>query len=174
MPRDERDEAASARGAGAPRDRAPAGADGPRAATETMPSEEPKSAERLRAGERPEEAARGADEVASDPVSSFRDVRESLRAASPLGASSQHPSSQEALPLGASSQHPSSQEALPLGASSLGASSLGASSQHPASPGGVGTCGAARLPDEVGAVERRQLAARARLEALSEQMFSVE
>ena len=149
MPRDEGDEAASARGAGAPRDRAPAGADGPRAATETMPSEEPKSAERLRAGERPEEAARGADEVASDPVSSFRDVRESLRAASPLGASSQHPSSQEALP-------------------------LGASSQHPASPGGVGTCGAARLPDEVGAVERRQLAARARLEALSEQMFSVE
>lgn len=134
MPRDEGDEAASARGAGAPRDRAPAGADGPRAATETMPSEEPKSAERLRAGERPEEAARGADEVASDPVSSFRDVRESLRAASPLGASS----------------------------------------QHPASPGGVGTCGAARLPDEVGAVERRQLAARARLEALSEQMFSVE
>src|SRR5690606_23349299 len=146
-------------GAGAPRDRAPAGADGPRAATETMPSEEPKSAERLRAGERPEEAARGADEVASDPVSSFRDVRESLRAASSLGASS---------------QHPSSQEALPLGGSSLGASPLGASSQHPASPGGVGTCGAARLPDEVGAVERRQLAARARLEALSEQMFSVE
>ena len=175
MPRDEGDEAASARGAGAPRDRAPAGADGPRAATETMPSEEPKSAERLRAGERPEEAARGADEVASDPVSSFRDVRESLRAASPLGASSQHPSS----PLGASSQHPSSQEALPLGASSQHPSSqealpLGASSQHPASPGGAGACGATRLPEEVGAVERRQLAARARLEALSDQMFSVE